>query len=447
MIFNSVFILLSCFISSCIALTDYYTIKNNEVLQTCAYVSNSDSFFQKFFYVQEPSIKIHLNGKEGVDEPFEVYTLIMGGEDMNKVTIGLNPYVKICDEFASVNGFCQHESDEIHLKKQTLPELIDSDSFTFPIESFMLNTKNNEEDHIYTLDKSSVYCIMFLTSTLPQSEENLLIEVDWKQSFGKLLVSDFTRMFNSLYFTLLYSFIGIYLLISVYFKIKNDNTSISLDSIKYKKYLLQYKFIIFHWGTALIYFATMINYLILNKFGYSTNSIILPISNLICLSLTTILTVWVIYNLMLMSAGAWFGGLKNSNLKYNIAKFTSIALILEMLIYDMETASIYSLIGPSKRDFLSIIIYIEYLIIYIISIIWAILTSYNIKEKKLKNIFYITIGLLTFCFAIILFGAHIFSSTVQSSTLAYTIEFVFSLIITLLWNNVIIENNEIQLKV
>lgn len=445
---NLISLIITLFSSCCYGLTDFYDVKNNQVLQTCAYVSNSENFLQRFFYTQEPLIKLKLTETQGVDQQCEVYTLIMGGEDMKKVTIGLNPYYKVCDEYALSNGYCEHESDEDHLKKQLLSDLIDSNSFSYPIESFMLKLNGqspDDENHIYKLDKSSIYCIMFLTTTIPESQESLRIEVDWQQSFGKLLVSDFNRMFSSLYFSIIYFIVGIYLLISIYYKIQKEKTSISIDSIKFKKFTFQYKFIIFHFGTSLTYFFTMLNYLILNKFGYGTDSIIVPISNLFSLISTTFITVWLIYNLMLFSAGAWFGGLKNSSLKLYISRIFSIVLILEMLLFDMETSNIYSLIGDSKRDFLSILIYIEFLIIFIISIFWSIFTSFNIKDRKLKNLFYISIGLLTFSFSIVLFGAHIFSATAQSASIAYSIEFVFALIITLLWNNVIIENNEIVL--
>lgn len=432
-------------ISASFALSDIYNIENNKVLQTCAYVSNSDTFFQKMFYRQEPSIKIHLPKIQGVSDNFEVYTLVMSGEDMSKVQIGLNPYYKVCDEYALSSGYCEHEPDEEHLKKLTLAELIDAKSFSHQIESFMLNTKS-EEDHVYKLAQSSIYCIMFLSSTVPEDQESISVEVDWTQSFGNLLVSDFTRMVHSLYFAIPYFTLASYLLISIYFKIQKDKTSVSLDSLKYKKYTLQYKFIIFNFGTGFLYLVTMLNYLILNKYGYSTDSVVVPLSNLIMLALTTIINVWLIYNLMLFAAGAWFGGLKNSSLKLYVSRIIAIVLISEMLVFDMETSSIYSLIGGSPRDFLSIVIYIEFLLVYVLSLVWAVLTSFSIKERKLKNMFYITMILLTMNFGIVLFGAHVFSSTAQNAAIAYSIEFVFALIVSLLWNNVIIENNELVLK-
>ena len=437
-------LLVTLYASVCLALTDSYSIENDKVLQTCAYVSNSDTFLQKFFYAHEPSINIHFPKQNGV-ENVEIYTLIMGGEDMNEVTINLNPYYKVCDEQALANGYCQHEPDEIHYKKKTLPDLIDSNSFSYPIESFMLSS--SEEDHVYKLSKSSIYCVRFLTSSIPEGHAGLNVEIDWVQSFGLLLVSDFSRMFTSLYFFLAYGALGAYVFVSTYFKIQKDKTSISLDSLKYKKYTLQYKFLIFHWGSAFLYLVTMIHYLVLNKYGYITDSIIVPFSNLIALSLTTLLTVWMIYNLMLFAAGAWFSGLKNSSLKLYVARFVAIVLVFEMLIYDMETSSIYSLIGEAPTDFLSIVIYFEFLGIFVLGLAWAILTSFTIKDSKLKNTFYLTIVLLTIIFSTVIFGAYIFSATAQASAIAYAIEFVFSLIVTLLWNNVVIENNEIVYKV
>lgn len=441
---KSVLTLVTLFASVCLALTDRYSIENNKVLQTCAYVSNSDTFLQSFFRSKEPYIKILLPKEDNPDEKVEVYTLIMGGEDMTKVTIGLNPYYKVCDEYALAGGFCQHESDESHSKKLSLPDLIDANTFSYPIESFMLGS--SDEGHVYNLEKSSIYCIMFLTSTIPEGRENLTVEVEWVQSFGKLLVSDFNRLFTSLYLALAYTAVGVYLFVSIYLKVQNDKTSISLDSLKYKKYTLQYKFLIYHLGMAFLYMVTMVHYLVLNNYGYNTSSIVVPLSNLISLSLTTLLTVWLIYNLMLFSAGAWFGGLKNSSLKLYVARFFALVLVFEMLVYDVETSSIYSLIGDTPIDFLSIIIYIEFIIIFVLCIAWAILTSFSIKDSKLKNSFYVTIALLTIAFSTVIFGAYIFSATAQASAVAYIIEFIFAVIVTLIWNNVVIENYEIVLK-
>lgn len=429
--------------SACVALSDTYTIGNDKVLQTCAYVSNSENFLQRLFYSQEPSINIHFP-KQNEAENVEVYTLIMGGEDMNKVTIGMNPYFKVCDEYALAGGFCQHESDETHYKKKTLPELIDSNSFGYPIESFMLSSSG--DDHVYKLTKSSVYCVMFLTSSIPEGHAELTVEIDWVQSFGSLLVSDFDRMSTSLYFFLAYGALGAFVFVSTYLKIQNDKTSVSLDHLKYKKYTLQYKFLIFHWGSAVLYLVTMIHYIALNKYGYITNSIIVPFSNLAALSLTTLLSVWMIYNLMLFSAGAWFGGLKNSSLKLYAARFIAIVLVFEMLVFDVETSSIYSLIGEAPTDFLSVVIYFEFIAIFLLGLVWAISTSFTIKDSKLKNTFYLSILLLTIVFSTVIFGAYIFSSTAQASAVAYSIEFIFSLIFTLLWNNVVVENNEIVYK-
>jgi hypothetical protein len=431
------------------ALIDYYSLNNNKVLQTCAYVSNSEDSIQKWFRNNDPYIKIHFPTIENLEKKIEVYTLIMGGDDMKKVTIGLNPYYKICDELALSNKFCEHETDEIHLKKNSLADLINLNSFNYPIESFMLSTLD-ENDHIYQLDKSGIYCIMFLTSEIPENLESLNIEVDWIQSYGKLLISDFSRMFSSVIFSIIYFLIAIILSILIYKKIQIDDkkTSITIDNLKFKKYTLQFKFILFYWCYGIVYLSNALNYLTLNKFGYSTISIFVPLTNLISLISSTLITIWLIYNLMLFSAGAWFdNGFKNSNYKLNLIKLICIILIFEMLLYDIETSSIYSLIGDTPTDFLSTIIYIEYLFIFILSFIWAIITSFTINDKKLKSIYFITIGLLTLLFSTIIFGAYIFSETAYSATIAYSVEFIFTLVLTMLWYNVVLENNQFTLSI
>lgn len=442
-IYTYLFLLLSL-LSRSFALTDYYSISNNKVLQTCAYVSNSEYAIQKWFHVQDPKIKIHFPSIKNLDKKIDVYTLIMGGEDMKQVTIGMNPYYKVCDEFALSGKFCEHESDDDHLKKSSLADLIDSGSFSYPIESFMLST-SDEKDHIYNLDKSGIYCIMFLTSEIPEdlATDSILVEVDWIQSYGNLLISDFSRLFTSVGFTIIYIFIALVLSFLVYRRIqKSGKTAVSIDTLKVKKFTIQYKFILFYWCYSLVYLSTSMNYLVLNKFDYTTDSFFVPLTDLISLVATTLTSVWVIYNLMLFSAGAWLDNFKNNNKKLIFIKTICLILIFEMLLYDIETSSIYSLIGNTPRDWLSVIIYIEYLGIFLLSFIWAILSTFKINDRKLKNIYYITIGLLTALFSLIIFGANVFSVTAQTATFAYTAELIFTLILTMIWFNVELENNQ-----
>ncbi|TID18164.1 hypothetical protein CANINC_003905 [Pichia inconspicua] len=426
-----------------LALVDYYNLENNKVLQTCAYLSTADGLVQNWFKRNDAEIIIHFPKIEGLESKVDVYTLIMGGPDMKNVQIGLNPYFKICDEITLNQGYCNHEPDDLHLKKMNLGEMIDSGSFSNPIESFMFST--DSDDHIYKIEKSGVYCTMLLTSNIPENLEKFMVEIDWKQSYGNLLISDFIRLFTSIGFAFFYSLAAILLSFLIYRRLQSEKTSISLDPFRYKKFTLQYKFILFYWSYAIVFFAISLNYIVLNKYGYNTSSPILPISNLLYLTSSTLVTVWMVYHFLIFSAGAWFNGFKNSSSKLYISRLISALLMLQMLIYDVESSSIYSLIGDGKRDLLSTGIYIEYIVIYFICIIWSILTSFSIQDKKLKKIFFLTIGLLSILFGMVIFGAYIFSATARATSIAYTIEYIFALIITALWYNVVIENNQMVL--
>jgi hypothetical protein len=119
---------------------------------------------------------------------------------------------------------------------------------------------------------------------------------------------------------------------------------------------------------------------------------------------------------------------------------------VEMLLFDIESSSIYSLIGYGPTDILSTVIYVEYILIMLTCIIWAFLTSYSITDKRTKNVYLITMGMLSMLFSIIIFGAHFFSQTVQSTAVANVIEFVFSLILAMLWFNVVYDNNQLYMK-
>lgn len=433
------------FAAPALALVDYYNLENNKVLQTCAYLSTADGLVQNWFKQNDAEITIHFPKIEGLnsDSKIDIYTLIMGGPDMKNVQIGLNPYFKICDEIALDQGYCNHEPDDLHLKKMNLGQMIDSNSFSDPIESFMFST--DSDDHTYKIEKSGIYCTMLLTSNIPENLNNFLVEIDWKQSYGNLLISDFIRLFTSIGFTFLYSIAAILLSYLTFKRLQNEKTSISLDPFRYKKFTLQYKFILFYWSYAIVFFAVSLNYIILNKYGYNTSSLILPITNLIYLISSTLVTIWMVYHFLIFSAGAWFNGFKNSSSKLYISRIISALLMLQMLIYDVETSSIYSLIGDGKSDLLSTCIYIEYIGIYFICLIWSILTSFSIHDVKLKKIFFLTIGLLSLLFGMVIFGAYIFSATARATSIAYTIEYIFALIITALWYNVVIENNQMVL--
>lgn len=425
------------------ALSDYYHLENEKVIQTCAYVSNCEDFRHKIFRIFGPSINIMFPQKS--QEAFDIYTLIMGGEDLNKVKLGIIPYFKVCDEVANEAGFCEHQSPEEIEKRQTLSELIDTNSFSLPIESFMLKT--DEDTHTYEVPQSGIYCAIFHTSEIPKTDPTFLIEVNWIQAFGKLLVSDFGHMFISFYMSLVYFVFAVIYSFITYKMISKDGASaVTVDPYKYRKHTLQYKFLFYITGMAILFAATTLNYLILNIYGYDTTSMMVPVTNLIKLSSGTLLSVWTIYNLMLFAAGAWFSSLKTPSTKILFAKAFAITLALEMLLYDVESSSVYSLIGFESSYFLSKIIYIEYIGILLLCLAWGVLTLLNVNDKRLKNIYIITMGLLTLLFSVIVFGAYFFNSTVRSTAYAYVFELCITIIVCLLWKNVVFENNELQLK-
>lgn len=445
-------LLLLTWILPSLALTDFYTINNNKVLQTCAYVSNAESGIARWFRMRDPYIKVNLVRSDNLFADVDVYTLIMGGPDMNKISIGFNPYYKVCDEFALNDKYCEHESDESNSKKLSLVELIDSGGYKFPIESFMLNTKK-ETDHIYTLDRSGIYCAMFLTSNIPDTVEDIAVEVEWVQSYGNLLVSDFKRLFSTVVFTFAYIGVAIVLSFLTYRKINlNENTSITINNLKFQKFTLQYKFILFFWAYGILYLSTSVHYILLNKYDYTTDSLIIFFTNVLDLALSTIVSVWTIYNLMLFSAGSWIHvditntNKTSHNLQVKTAKIIAVVLVIQMLIYDMEESTIHSLIGNVPKDWLSTCIYIEYFLIYILTLTWAVITWTKIQEKKLKTIYLITTALLGILFAIIILGVRLFNHTAQTASIAYTVEFIFTVVVAFLWHNVIFENNTLVLK-
>lgn len=423
------------------ALVDYYKLENNKVLQTCAYVSTADGPVQNWFKKNDAEIIIDFSKNENLKSKFNVYTLLMNGIDMNNVQIGLNPYYKVCDEIALAQGYCNHESDENHFKKMSLSALIDTHSFTYPIESFMLSTEG--EPHVYKVETSGVYCAMLLSSDIPAKVDRFMAVVDWKQSYGHLFISDFIRMFTSIAFAFLYAGAASVLSFLIYTRLQGEKTSISLDPFKYKKFTLQYKFILFYWAYTVYFFAISLNYMILNKRGYDTSSLLVPITNLLYLASSTMITGWMIYHFLIFSAGAWFNGFKNSNTKLYVSRVIVAVLMLQMLIYDVETSNIYSLVGDGPIDFLSKCIYIEYIGVYFVCIVWSVLTSASIQDQKMKKIFFLTIGLLSFLFGMAILGTYIISSTAKSAAVTYAIQFVFAVIINALWYNVVIDNNQL----
>lgn len=447
-------LLLSFLISTTNALLDYYTIENGKVFQTCAYMANLDK--SSIFYKSDPFIKLNFlaNSKDGqIDfSNLEFYALIMGGEDMNQIQIGINPFYKVCDEYALLNGYCDHESDVDYLKKKTLNELIESNQFSYPIESFIY--KYEEEPHYYKLGNSGIYCLMVLTNSLPENAEDSFLQIEWSQSYGHLLISDYYRMFTSFYFTIIYSVFTILLILLNYRKNNKNSTSVSIDNTFNnfrKKYSIQYKFILFSSGFSILYLLDVINYILLNKYDYDYNIIILPIINLISLSLSTLVIVWLIYNLLLLSSGVWIKDKNNTtnsnsinnsskNKKVTFIRFISIVLIIQMLVYDVETSSIYSLIGGEHQDFLSYLIFIEYAIVLFIGFLWSILTSLRIEDRRLKITYSVSLVLLALLFSTVIFGSDTFSRTSKNTAVAYTIEFVFTLVLAMLWSNVVFEN-------
>ncbi|VEU20523.1 DEKNAAC101480 [Brettanomyces naardenensis] len=469
----AVHLILAALISSAGALSDVYPLENDKTIQACAYVVHSNNWLFNEHLESQISISFPPD-QAAAKADFELDMVAISGEDLQKIKLEYLPAAKVCDESANNLKYCQYGSVDESTKPK-LDDLIKKHGNVRPVEHRKLRSSSKEE-FVYKVEESGVYCLLFRTSDIPAGTSKFDATVDWQQSFGRILVSDYRYLWLCWYMFLAYLVFSLAYLLILQHTINADSANtVLVRSLRNKKYKFQYKVILYASAVTVLFLVETIDYAYLNKRGYTFSGFSMSLTTFITMMLNTLLTVWLIYNLMLITMGVYFRMKEPEDTSASAgqpvlqsqqrtassrrkkalgARLFCLFLCIELLIYDMESSSIFSIIG-GKSDQLSDVIFGEMVTIFVVFGSWGLLTYRNMANRSLAIRLLLTIFLLffIFIFEFILRGSIIedylgekFLTIVHATSYTYLLDFIVTILVGLIWKNVTLENNELTIK-
>lgn len=418
-----------------LATHDLYQVENGIMIQACSYVSSCDSWFESIFKVRPAQVTIgdyEGNAYHGID----VYILIMGAEDLKKVNLGVDPTEKFCDEMSLSNGFCKELSPKEKARRKPLNDVIDSHDFSLPIQSSVYNTAN-DSPFSYNIGKSDFYCAIIHSKDIPAGHD-LLLQVDWKHSFGELSA---INLHLSFCFMILYEIYGLIYIYLLYI----DNSVIldvilSVHQFRSSRFMFQFRILSIIGGIAMAKFLSVITSIIRNVFPHSR--IILWGFGRIEMILELLVTVWVLYNFILFSVGGWIlAPVKYARVE-NIALYNIGILLLEILLHDLISDSKFSLVRGNAHDKFSSLIMFHFIATVLLFFGWAGNTILAIEEKRTRNLYGKTVVVLGAVF-IIDFLLKKFMGPFGPAFFPSFASFCGVIAISILWRNVTFVSNRL----
>lgn len=440
------FSLLATILTVALAADDVYNLENGKMIQSCAYITTCDKWYERVFRRIYPGIRVYLFDAQNQPD-YNIYVLQMSADDYKKVNLGIDPYYKICDELAFAAGLCDAVTAEEKATKKSLTEVIDNNEFSSPIHSVLFNPSRDDSLFYDVLD-TGFYCTIIHTNEIPKDGENeqtYVLGVEWRQSFGHLLVSDFRRMYLAFLLTIGYGIYSIIYMFLTYKHIYSDKAIVfSVDSLKNKRFTFQYKIISFLVGMFLVQLMTLLDYIFQNSFMYSPEKFVVWFFGTLELIFDSLLNTWVVYNLILFSAGAWVLQSERYNMKFTFAKFTAISLLLQFLLHDFVSQSIFSLFDEGAQDIFSDLIFIQFIITLAVCLFWSMYTTYEITDLKIRRLYIQTIGIVGSVFSATLIFRFVDDTALGAHFISF-IEFIAVIIFSLIWNNVFYESGKLVL--
>ncbi|KAG7888267.1 hypothetical protein KL936_003479 [Ogataea polymorpha] len=435
-------------------LEDEHVLENDRAFQTCAYVANYEN--SRLFFISQhfsPEITVKFQNQPGAT----VDTLLISGSDLERVKLDPLPMVKVCDESAIKKKLCTYPSlDQLKLR-MTLDELIDSEEFEFPIEHYkLIPSELPDNKHKFEIKNTAIYCVVFTAHDIPADVGNLRVVVDWKQSFGNLLVSDYHYLYWD--FTLFLSYVMLLALFAAYLyrKVRLDKTNAILsNSIWFKQFTIQVKLLFYIAGTAFGFFSSVIIYSQLNKYGYGYyGSLSMILMNACMLTFSATFTVWIVYNCLIISSGFLFFSNMKSPKKLRIFRTLCAFLFLQLLLFAVEESSVYSILG-GRASFLSDFIFVQLVVVYFLCCYYAWRTYKQLTNQSLRTKILLTFALLTIMSLaeLILRGRvlydyvnELFLEMANVTTTAYTLNYLITIALVLIWKDTNLQNGEFLVK-
>lgn len=391
---------------------------------------------------------------------------LVPGNVLNQIKMDQLSNVKVCDSTAVKKGFCTFTEDtndfyidpktKKGFEKQKINPFEKSKKTTeLGINTFKFN--KIEDNTGFHIDNTDIYCLLLSLKSVEKTK--IKVAVNWQHSYGNLVVSHYSFLYIYGIIFALYFISSIIYSYYLFIKSENDKTS-GVYSIRTKinQSIIQFKILIFMFGTSIEYFLLEYYYILINRHGYLHNSFYIAFVHFITLTLSTIFQVWVIYNIMLICSGWYILNNKKDANSSIITKISSLLLLISLIIFDLHDSTVYSILNENGSSLLSNLIYIEYLVIFSICGYW-IFNTY--KLLKLNNKISISkkilisssLILLPILFNLILkffvqknYIDEKFQRVVQLSSYSYIFTFIITVIVAYIWKDSVFQNGEVSIK-
>lgn len=380
------------------ATRDVYFLENGKLMQSCSYVSTCDTWYERMFRTRPAQIVVSEYGRfkdgvrvtsesDGSPDGIDVYVLVMGADDLRKVNLGIEASNKICDSKAAKAGHCSSETDEQKSLRKHLSAIIEANDFSFPIQSVIHNTAS-KDPFLYRVPNSGMYCTVLHSGDIP-AEGTLAMSVHWAQSYGELPLEEFEGLYLAFCIMCAFALNGVLYLYTLHREHPLGKTMLgTLRGMQLAPICFPFQLLILTAGIVIVEFSTILVLL------YSNSTVHNLFLSWMCGTFqvvsSTMLTVWVLYSAILFSAGVGFLPSPKSDYKRLFAKYSACALLLAILLHDLLSQSVFSLVHENAHDAFSFMIRIQFLGTILLCLGWAAHTYRAIEDKPSRDIYFQT---------------------------------------------------------
>lgn len=437
-------VLLAVFITPVCAISDLYALQNGNSFQTCAYVSHSTGWLFNQRLPSEVAVSfMDFPQSEGLSVDF----LAVSGEDLSRLKLPFVPAAKVCDETASNLGYCRYGEPE-GPDSMPIEQMIERKSNRGTIIHRQLVPGAEKTPYVYKVQKSGTYCLVLRAQGVPKDasghDQDLMAVVDWRQAFGRILVSDWR------YLWLCWQMLWLYAAFALCYGYL----------VARRRHIVQRKVLLYTAARTVLFLAAVVKFWYMNRHGYSfgfTRSLLRLVS-LVC---NTLVTAWLAYNLILLTAGVYFDmhapstrymplGVPRAARQAEMPTFRRALLAvklfcallcLQLVVYDLESSDIFSIVG-GRADLLSNLVFGEIVAAFAVFSAYGIHTCLHVRDKTVAIRLAATLALLSavFIFEFVLRRAVIANylsdkllSIVHEKSYTYMLEYVVTVLVGLVW--------------
>lgn len=432
--------LLFAIVSSVFALQDYHEVYNREAFQTCSSIANYHGVASD---KRVPGVSLEVLNHPS--QKFKLSALFIRESDLGKTGIKSPDDLVICtDKLIKANKCQPSEKDHIIVRGVELAE-----------ESYfntVITPKATKQE--FRIEKSGSYCVLALFQT--SSKEDGQVLLNWTQSYGELIPSDYTYLHILLVLSLLYiaTACGYYYYV---FKRANDQLNKNADGgIERKNRIIQRKILTYMVLASLSHIFRAFHLVLVNKFGYVHDKFFVAFVDFFSLAFDTVFAVWTCYNLLMISFGhVLIGGFKPSTLSIICVRLLTGVTFITFLIFALEESTLYTVLDDLSGRVATVLVYIEVCIFSLVVVVSSFFTYKKlVKQSKSATAkrFIVTMTLVSTPAVFLLFVNHFaykfshlaLEAVSKVTSYSYVYNYVILVLVALLWKSSLLESEVVN---